>query len=239
MLATDNHGKNVFWYVYDKQNEKYGTRLGIAPWDLDGTWGGRWDGSTTICSPEQDFDSFLWQREHGQLTLYTKLAKSQTIDWYGDLKARYAQLRRTYFSEQSLTNRFATYATLFADSHADAREQSRWAGYIFYESDHSDLQGAVSYICQWIDKRLATMDAKYGYDPDATDITSPVDRPAFYVSGGSHSLTIYAQQPGTMTLYTADGRQARTVTLCEGRNVVTNLSPAVYIVAGTKVVVLP
>lgn len=35
LLATDNHGKNMYYYVYDRQSA-YGDKVGIAPWDLDG-----------------------------------------------------------------------------------------------------------------------------------------------------------------------------------------------------------
>ncbi len=241
MLATDNHGKNMFWYVYDKQSGKYGQKLGLTPWDLDGTWGGRWDGSTYICSPTQDFDTFIWNYEHGQLTTYIKLAQSTTIDWAGDLKARYAELRKTYFSEQSLTNRFASYASLFADSYADNREERRWADYDFYNSDHRDLQGAATYIEQWIPKRLAALDEKYGYDPNtSTGIeTAGSATPYLGIAGGSRSLAVTAGQPLTTALYSADGRLVRALSLRKGLNTVGALTPGIYLLAGQKVVVRP
>lgn len=241
MLATDNHGKNMFWYVYDKQSKTYGEKLGLTPWDLDGTWGGRWDGSTYICSPTQDFDTFLWANEHGQLTTYIRLAQSQTIDWAGDLKARYAELRKTWFSEPSLTGRFAAYATLFADSHADEREERRWSGYNFYNADHRDLQGAATYIEQWIPQRLAALDEKYGYDPnEQTGITTTAPAaPYLGVTGGSRCLALTTSRPLTTGLYSADGRLVRTLTLRQGLNTVSALTPGVYLIEGQKVIVKP
>ena len=47
ILATDNHGKNMFLHCYNIQDAP---KLSISPWDLDGTWGRRWNGSNNITS---------------------------------------------------------------------------------------------------------------------------------------------------------------------------------------------
>ena len=85
----------------------------MAPWDLDGTFGINWAGSTSLTSDAtQDFDTFLWQRENGQMGLYDKLALSTTLSWDNYLAARYATLRRSQFQPAALAQRFATYANL-------------------------------------------------------------------------------------------------------------------------------
>lgn len=154
LLATDNHGKNMFYYVYDHSKSDL---VGMAPWDLDGTFGIRWDGSTSYTSDAtQDLDTFLWQYEHGQMGLYDKLAQSTTLSWDNYLAARYATLRRSQFQPAALAQRFATYASLFADSHADVREQNNW-------SNHSGIQSAATYAQKWVQERVAALDQKYDY----------------------------------------------------------------------------
>lgn len=239
LLTTDNHGKNLFYYVYDKTG-KYGEKLGLAPWDLDGTWGSRWDGSKSICKPTADFETFIWQYEHGQLTTYYKLANSKTIDWQNDLATRYAELRKTYFDAGRLRNRFADYAELFADSHADDREQRRWAGTPFYHTDHSDLQGEATYIQDWLEQRLETLDKKYGYDPNATAVNEAVSDAYLKVTGASRSIAIHSGKVREVKIYDLQGRCVRTVTTTgQGLTTVGGLTPQVYIVAGQKVVVTP
>lgn len=157
LMATDNHGKNMYYYVYDRQS-KYGDLVGMAPWDLDGTWGINWAGSTSYTSgATQDFDSFLWKYEHGQLGLYDKLAQSTTLSWDNYLAARYAQLRKNQFNPDSLANRFAAYASLFADSYADTRERNKW-------SAHSNISLAATYAETWAKERVAALDEKYDYN---------------------------------------------------------------------------
>lgn len=238
MLATDNHGKNMFYFVYDKTGDTP-QKLGIAPWDLDGTWGIRWDGSTTVTSPEQDFDSFLWEREHGELTTYYKLMQSQTIPWAEELAERYAELRQTFFNEAALKQRFQSYADLFAASNADEREQKRWKGYTFYKATHSDLQGAATYIEDWISQRLAALDEKYGYDASTSSVNQAKSESYFSATGGSRAICLVTGEARTASIYTLSGTLIRTVRLQAGQNILTGFAPGVYVVNGQKVIVRP
>lgn len=147
----------MYYYVYDRQSA-YGDKVGMAPWDLDGVFGINWAGSTSYTSDAtQDLDSFLWNHEHGQLGIYDKLAKSTTLSWDNYLAARYGKLRAKHFNPDSLANRFATYAKLFADSQADVREQNKWSG-------HENIQSAATYAENWVKQRVAALDEKYDYN---------------------------------------------------------------------------
>ena len=174
LLATDNHGKNMFYYVYDHSKSDL---VGMAPWDLDGTFGIRWDGSTSYTSDAtQDLDTFLWEHEHGQMGLYDKLALSTTLSWDNYLAARYATLRRSQFQPAALAQRFATYASLFADSHADVREQKKWSG-------HSGIQTSATYAQKWVQERVAALDQKYDYGTLVTQqpiVASTPEAPVWY-----------------------------------------------------------
>lgn len=230
MLATDNHGKNMFYYIYDNAKSKY-QKLGMAPWDLDGTFGQNYYAETSYTSDAtQDFDSFLWQHEHGQLTLYTMLENS-SLDWDEYLAQRYAELRTTYFSPESLANRFSTYASLFANSQADQREQTAWPRY------HSALQDEATYAEEWVKERIATLDLKYGYDPTTTSINQAEANAYFSATGADHAIGITAGQPTLVRIYSISGALVRSVQVGQGFTPLTGFNAGAYIVNGHKVIV--
>lgn len=231
MLATDNHGKNMYFFVYDEQDEANADKLGITPWDLDGTWGRRWDGSSSYTGPEQDFDTFLWAYEHGNLTLFTRLAESSYINWPLVLGRRYATLRKKHFSPAALKQRFTDYRDLFAESGADTREAHRWP------SLHADISADVDRICTWIDRRVSFLDEQYGYEDTLTGIagaTTP-QRPA--VTGGAGCLYVRLATPTRIDVYTASGLCVRRINAPAGHTCVDGIAPGVYIVCGQKTIV--
>ena len=231
MLATDNHGKNIFLYNYDQtlDSPNLRNRMGIAPWDLDGTWGRRWDGSSDICVPDQDFNTFLWEYEHGTLTLFHRLKRSTYLNWNAELAARYAELRATYFSEESLCNRFQSYADLFEESGAIAREQKCWSSY------HSNILKDVDYIKGWIAERLTYLDQQYGYvQPDGVDY---VETDYIGVSGGVGCFTLSTNVAQMVKVYNLNGQLVRALEVQPVVQRVDGLAKGVYVVAGKKVLV--
>lgn len=237
LLATDNHGKNMYYFNYDQTAQKNARKLGIAVWDLDGVWGIRWDGSKQWsggnASADQDFTTFLWQNEHGQLTYFTRLREILYMNWENQLKDRYNKLRETYFDREALKKRFRDYAELFAESGADTREGSKWA------SAHGKIQSSVDYACEWIDQRIATLDAQYGYiEPTGTGAVKAEDsRTYFGVSGGKGQIAIHSPQPQTLPIYNMSGRLVRTVCTVQSLTVVDGFQPGIYVVGGKKVIV--
>lgn len=231
LLATDNHGKNMFFFTYDKTGDE-GERIGIAPWDLDGTWGINYYGNTSYTSDAtQEFDSFIWKYEHGQGTLFHKLRQSTTLDWEAALAQRYAELRKEWFKPENLNARVAAYAKLFADSHADEREQRAWSTY------HTDLQGAAIYMEEWMEARIAALDEQYGYDESISGINTAKQAAHFKAEGGKGAIGITAGKGTTVRICTPAGRLVRTTKVGKGFTVVDGLTPGVYIVNGAKVLV--
>lgn len=238
LLATDNHGKNMFYYAYDRQGEE-GDKLGLAPWDLDGVWGCRWDGNYSIddyygyekvdLAGDMDLESFLWKYEHGQMTLFYKLNKMSS--WANDLKERYAELRATYFKEESLKARVENYAKLFADSKADNREENRWSQY------HNGIQTAADYMTNWIDDRIKALDEKYGYDPAMAAIDDAKAENYFKVTGDKGCMAIRCGKAQHATVYNLSGAMVRRVQLNEGLNTIHGLAAGIYVVNGKKVIV--
>lgn len=155
MLATDNHGKNTYTSIYD---QTVSNKVCITPWDMDGTWGIRWDGSKNITQPQQNLDTFLIENEHGQLNLYLRLKRQNVNSWQTQqLKERYLQLRGGAFSFDTIMNRFQTYASLFALSGADGREVDKWGQYGLVKNIASEM----NYISDWLSQRLAFLDLQY------------------------------------------------------------------------------
>lgn len=233
LLATDNHGKNMLYFVYDRQGTE-GDRLSLAPWDLDGTLGARWDGSTTYTKDyTQDFENFLNSYEHGEYGLFYKLRNSTTLNWKQQLTDRYKELRRTYWQPEVLAKRFATYGDLFSKSRADKRETNRWGS----KTKHSNIPSAVTYCESWIKGRLEALDAKYGYDPIIDAVNDAVAEDYLAVDGGYRQLVINSGKAQHLNVYSLSGTLVRSVSATAGQTTVDGLEPGVYVVGGKKVVV--
>lgn len=161
LLATDNQGKNTYFYAYDKNASG---KISVAPWDCDGTFGRRWSGSKDWgygnCLPEQDFTNFVVANEHGQSTVFLRLMQNNVNGFNSALRARYAQLRSTYFSPENLISRFTSYNTMFEKSGASAREITRWNG---SGLSNMNFQAEMNYLSDWITRRIAYLDDTYDY----------------------------------------------------------------------------
>lgn len=243
LLATDNHGKNMFLINYDQQAATDAQRMAIGVWDLDGIFGIRWDGSTKYTQPDQDFEKFLWAYEHGTHLLFYRLKMSKNFSWANVLAARYAKLRHGDFDPENLKRRFTDYLALISESGADAREAKRWGRTAFKYAYHDDIEGAVRYACDWIDRRVAYLDKQYSYDPDVDpDILDNLDAPAvtkdeIAVRPGRGELTVWADAPTELSIYTAAGQLVATRSISSGLTTIAPLSAGIYLVAGRKVVV--
>lgn len=228
IFATDNHGKNMYLYNYDQTRFN---KLSVCPWDLDGTFGRRWDGSTTYTSnAAADFVSFLWSYEHGEYTLFKRLKALNFNGWNTDLANRWAEMRSTYVTPEKLLKRFTDYASLFRESGAEAREIKRWQGM----DANMDFDYEMNYLKSWLSIRIATLDKKYNYDP--TGITAAEAR---YVgaTGGKGCIYIHVTEPTFVNIYTAAGSKVLGKTFSGNISQVDGLQPGVYIVNNKKVIV--
>jgi hypothetical protein len=231
MLATDNHGKNMFFYNYDQtlDDESLRQKIGIAPWDLDGTWGRRWDGRTTVCDPNQEYDKFLWDYEHGNLTLFHRMKRISSFKWKDELASRYAELRATHFSEESLCKRFQDYADLFETSNVIKREQKLWSSY------HPAILEDVEYIKSWIKERLSYLDKQYGYVN--TNAIDHVEINNISIRAEQGYILLFSEVQQTVKVYAINGQLVKVAQLSPGVTRINNLSPGIYIIDGKKVLV--
>lgn len=234
LLATDNHGKNLFWYAYDTQGPE-GDKLSLAPWDLDGTFGQDWDGVITNTKDVTlDFDTYIKNYEHGQFAIFD-LIKSRS-EWQQDLKDRYAELRiKGVISGDSIANRFANYASLFEASLADQREQNMWSK--AYHSRHKDIQGGATYAESWIRRRVNWLDQKYGFDAAVTAINEAKAEAYFAALGGVGSISVNAGKAQSVRIYNIAGQLVRNAQVGCGVTTINGIPAGIYVVNGTKVMV--
>lgn len=195
IMATDNHGKNVYLSIYDI-NE--GHKMLVTPWDLDGSFGRRWDAGTVM--PGQNFVNFLIQREHGEYNIYKRLQQNNVAGFNDLLKKRYDELRFTWFSEESLVNRFETYLKVFETSGAATREKERWG---------VNVNGEMDYIAGWIRDRLYYLNDQYGEPvvvPDPVGIDEVMNLSNVYPNPVKDRLYIDKIMPGDeIVVYTETG----------------------------------
>ncbi|GHT05377.1 hypothetical protein AGMMS49525_12650 [Bacteroidia bacterium] len=150
MLASDNQGKNTYFSVY---NQKKSPMVTVTPWDCDGVWGRRWDGSSGLTGANQDFDTFISNHEHAQNNLFLRLKSLNYDDYRIKLKSRYEELRGTYFSHENLMGRFERYHDQFVQSGADVRERNKWPV--------GNFNNEMQFLSTWIQARLVYLDNQY------------------------------------------------------------------------------
>lgn len=143
IMAFDNSAKNVFTYIYDNKTSQ---KLGFAPWDLDATWGRNHIGKLLSAQKKVPFHK-----------LYSRLLKSEKINFMENIAHRYLELRKTILSENSLKERFHNYFQLFKETGAAQRETEKWNGVNGIEIDFDKEE---SYINKWIEERLTYLDEK-------------------------------------------------------------------------------
>jgi len=222
MLATDNHGKNYYLSVYD---QTISPKVCLTPWDLDGVWGRRWDGSSYLTRADQSFETYTKYNEPQQNNLYLRLMASNTESFNDKLKSRYKELRGTYFSYNNLMARFQKYCGLFNKSGAAKRESSRWS--------IQDINLEMTFLSNWITSRLNYLDLQYlkvKYT-DVADIVQPSIR--FSPNPVSDQLTMYDMKAGDIVqIYSIQGTELFR-TICDGNSTVINMSiytPGIYFI---------
>ena len=162
-FGLDNQRKNQFAYFYDVSDEA-GRKLGVAPWDIDISWGRGWYGEKLAA------DAHFPNSNSLHLAF---------IQHYGGkyLGPRYRELRKGVLDPDSLKARFDHYFQLFKKSGAARREYERWKedGRLGNSPmPELDFDGEQQFIEEWIDTRISFLDNKFGYangmdEPSITD----------------------------------------------------------------------
>lgn len=239
-FATDNHGKNLYWHCYNRNKAEVNARgdsmvrMCLTPWDFDGSWGRRWDGGSSITQANQDWITFLWANEHGELTLYKRLRDTDYQNWNDSLAMRYALLRQGAFHVDSLKARFNRYHDQFVVSGADQRETNRWTT---TGRDKLDFEDEKKFLSIWIEQRLAYLDEQYDIANIETAVQERTLHARFRVTGGQGRMLIESGSARTCTLYDVSGKVVRTLSVDEGFTEVNGLARGLYLIEGQKVMI--
>lgn len=165
LSAIDNvAGKNKFWACYDREVDK---KITLAVWDLDACVGESWDPTNyrdPIYSPYNIDPMYFWGMKP------TYLLDSLDINGYRQAReARWKELRKTHFSEASLTKRYSDYMNMLTKTGAYAREKERWDGDSDIGGKTFDFAEEQQYITTWIKRRLRVLDKDFPYCPEGIE----------------------------------------------------------------------
>ena len=158
ILSTDNHGKNMYFAIYDKQEDP---RITFAVWDMDATTGQRWSDAYYHWSgmnPEQDYAQYIINNEHGDYNLFRRMRNTNAEDFNMRVRLRYRDLRSSYLSTASLLNRFHAYIDAFTKCGADKREYAKWNGDTDINSLSLNFNTELNYLDNWLTRRLNYLD---------------------------------------------------------------------------------
>lgn len=153
--GIDNLGKNCYWSIYD---ENKGKKITITPWDMDATYGQDYandNGYQAYCEPDNDL--------HYITNIDKRSDELLGDDYAHDMRERYAALRATLFSEDSLVARFQKHYDAIAFYGAAARETQKWSRDTDLGGKMLDFADELKAIKTWLHKRLEYLDRKYDY----------------------------------------------------------------------------
>ena len=147
--AYDNRGKNMYWAVYDKTEDK---KITIGVWDLDNSIGQRWTDQwiPNASSPDYPFAD--------NMNLYYRLKQLNADSFNEKVLERYQQLRTTCLSTDSLIMRCQDYYELLKNTGAAQREEERWSGDSDVGGEEINFQKEIAYITDWITLHMQYLD---------------------------------------------------------------------------------
>ncbi|MBE6261409.1 MAG: hypothetical protein E7107_11425 [Prevotella sp.] len=217
ILSTDNHGKNMYFAVYDKQESQCVT---FGVWDMDAVMGQRWSDAyyhSTLMQPEQSYTTYITNNEHGDYNLFRRLRQTDAEDFNMQVRLRYRDLRDTYLKTDAIIGRFEQQLAAFKTAGADSREYKKWSGDSDVAGNTLNFDTEMNYLRTWITKRMDYL------DKTRFDIASlPTDIHEIRVTNGQWDGTIFDIQ----------GRKVAPA----GTNP-ESLPPGLYILNGRKIAV--
>ena len=150
--ADDNTGKNTYFSFHGNSRNKFF----ITPWDIDASWGSKWDGSK-IDLREGEFVGVTGvpganTRYCRPNAWFVRMMESNPAGFRMILKQRWASLRGGELSMPQLTARVEAYKSQFDTSGAWTRETMKWPGSV------ASLESETQYMLQWIETRMNQVD---------------------------------------------------------------------------------
>lgn len=138
LRAADNLSKNTY-LAKNKQDDPFF----YIPWDLDGTFGGWWDGSNQNIYNDLLFNGLyarLWQNDHFRELLHN----------------RWTTLRNSIITKEHIIELFSNNFLKLKSNGIYTREEMVWNDYTFPEDQ-------LQYHKTWIQNRIEYLDTQFGY----------------------------------------------------------------------------
>lgn len=189
LAIADNWGnKNHYFSIRNIQKDINDTDLTeaarrkciVSPWDLDTSLGGKYNGSAYDGNGYTEWTPSDITKNGG---FYPFSACQGQKEYKDMLKSRWAKLRNTTYSKDSINAKLERYRDLFINSGA-------WQRMIDYYKKQSqkpkladDLIKEIGYIEDWYAKQYEMMDTYFGIDTGITNTTSTT-----YTSNAIYSL---------------------------------------------------
>ncbi len=149
--GVDSGVKNIYWAVYDDQEDK---KVTLAAWDLDCTFGQNWINyplhNEAVVSPTRPLGSFN--------KLLLRLHELSPDSFSVKAVERYQLLRQTLLNEDSLKQRFHTRLEPLDRAGALARETVRWTKSTDLSRQPLNFPAELEYIDNWIDLHMTYLD---------------------------------------------------------------------------------
>ena len=157
LFAIDNSSKNIIWGCY---NSAVDQKLTLAVWDLEATVGQHWyDGQgfyhANEIQPENDLETCRFTALSSS-KLFMRL--KQVPAFWQRVVDRYWELRNTVLDPDSLIARYQATYDVLRTSGALERERERWTGSRDLANRQLDFQGELSYLSNWIRRRVNYLD---------------------------------------------------------------------------------
>ena len=225
ILSADNHGKNMYFGIYNRKKNK---KITFAVWHLDSTCGRRWDSSEI--KPSQDYTEYITVNEHGDYNLFRRM-KMLNVDAFNErVKARYTELRKTALHTDSIVKRFTDYKDMFELAGATTREENRWTN---TDAGALNFNDEMTYLRNWFTERMAFVDNQLL----VTSVKTPAASDNLKVYGAEQTIIIESNTPAHITLHSISGTVLNTFDINPGVTRLNGLAKGIYLINGHKAII--
>ncbi len=169
LRATDNTGKNVYTAKYNTGDVYF-----FVPWDLDGVLGRIWNGTREDITNDKLSNG-----------LYNRLWDDTTMTGFRQkLSDRWEELRNHIITHENIIGKYNHNYNYLRNNGVYERENL-----LFPESLNPDADEEITYISNWLAKRINYLDSLFHFEYMATEGISGHKR-FFYPNPGKDFITI-------------------------------------------------
>ena len=157
ICADDNTSKNILWVTLD------GKVWFSSMYDMDGTWGMRWNGNIEFNENTYPISSLIDGKgmppeRDGKTWVFNLLWEKIYINYFDRVCERYAELRQEILTLENITAHFTAFFDAIPDVVREAEKKKWWVP--SQEVDH------LTQILTFAEKRLIVYDKILNYNQE-------------------------------------------------------------------------